>query len=429
MTAAAIDDIVIIGGGLTGLACGLALARAGHAVSILDRNPAAAEPEAVRTTTINRNSHALLENLGLLTADFRSQLVPVTHIVIDDHIGRHGGGRAGGDDTRNTSSRKPGGTASSPLLTWKADPSCDAGPLAYVVRNAALQAALEAAVAAEPGCHWQRGTAVETLLDPDPEYGDAGIGLQLADGSICHTRLVVAADGAGSPLRRQAGIRTISRRPGQTAIVADVISALPHRSAARQVFLRGGPLALMPLAEAHRHALVWSLPDDDAARLMAEDEAVFSAALNKASVAGLGRLQLASQRFCWPLRQHHALPPYARRLALVGDAAHSIHPLAGQGYNLALADAAGLAAAVSWGRHHGLDAGTAAVLRRYGRGRAAEVAVMTAATDGLNWLFSAAPPSLSRGASIAMALLDRSPVKALALKIAEGGLSRGWPAA
>jgi 2-polyprenyl-6-methoxyphenol hydroxylase-like FAD-dependent oxidoreductase len=167
------------------------------------------------------------------------------------------------------------------------------------------------------------------------------------------------------------------------------------------------------------------LKDEDAKVLLDADPASFGQSLTEIALAPFGMMVLASDRRGWSLRLRHAIRPYAQRLVLLGDAAHAIHPLAGQGFNLAVGDMIGLADALEWGDDHGCEPGDASVLARYARGRVTETAAMTMATDGLNALFSFSPAPLRSLAGAAMTILDQSPLKNIALNFANGTLTRG----
>jgi ubiquinone biosynthesis UbiH/UbiF/VisC/COQ6 family hydroxylase len=204
-------------------------------------------------------------------------------------------------------------------------------------------------------------------------------------GSIQGT-LLVAADGSDSAVRRMLDLPVLSGSYGQTAVVTHVASSLPHRETAWQRFLPGGPLAFLPLADG-RSSVVWSLPTERATELLAADTDFFLAELEAASAGVLGALGPCSARAGFPLQALHALRYSAARAVLVGDAAHTVHPLAGQGMNLGLLDAVCLADVIEAALIAGEDPGDLKVLRRYERERKGDNLEMLLALDGLNRLF------------------------------------------
>ena len=400
------QKIIIVGGGLAGQVTALMLAHHGHAVTLMDaaKQPAQAQTdaEAIRTTTLNPFAYGLLADLGII-GRMTTLPTPIHCIEVSDERLRP----------------RPGFAIEDRLLGWdNADE-----PLAHTARNRDLVAAARAEVAASPLISILTGSPITAWQPRHPELGHAAGMLTDAAGQRFDCQLVVACDGGASPLRGMAGIRTISRNPRQTALVADIRLTRPHQHMAWQRFLESGPLALMPLDDPYLAALVWSLDHETADRLSDISDDRFDAALNDAAVSPFGDLTVASRRLAWPLRLNHALTPAARRLTLVGDAAHAIHPLAGQGFNLAVGDAAALAEALNWGRDHGAEPGAASVTDRYASKRRAEVAAMTLATDGLNLLFGKGPPQLRAAAAMAMSVLDRSPLKRIAQRVAGGGFS------
>ena len=237
------------------------------------------------------------------------------------------------------------------------------------------------------------------------EVGSDGARVEL-DGRHCEAELVVGADGANSAVRRLLGIGEDSRPYGERGIVATVSSERPHRHTAWQRFLRTGPLALLPLANGES-SIVWSAQDAEAARLMALPAAEFSAALTAASAGVLGRLELTSARAAFPLRHMRAQRFAASRCALVGDAAHVIHPLAGQGVNEGLQDAAALAAALA-ARPARESVGADRALQAYARERRSGNAVTGAMMDALDALFTGSGDITRMAATAGMSLVARS---------------------
>ena len=401
MTGAA--PIVIVGGGLAGLTTALVLAESGHAVTLLDQGGGGngkAGAGDIRTTTINPLATRVMGRVGVLDRmeSRKRPLTPITAIRVTDE-GRRQGGTSGGDH----------------LLGWEGEE-----PLAFVARNSDMVEAAGALAENHRDIDIHRNVTVAGFA-PAGDHG--ALRLLDAEGGAWPAGLVVACDGAASPLRGKAGMRVVERNPGQTAIVADIRLETPHEGVAWQRFLATGPVALMPLDEPDLASLVWTLPSAEAATLMEADDESFGPRLTGDARCPFGALRPASERRDWKLRLCHAVKPWAERMVLLGDAAHAIHPLAGQGFNLAVGDMIGLAEALDWAGTHGADPGSDAVLSRYARKRLPDTAGMTLATDGLNALFSKTPAPLRSAAGAAMAVLDKTPFKNAFMDVANGGLA------
>ena len=253
--------------------------------------------------------------------------------------------------------------------------------LGHIVEDNLLRTLLADLVSAAPNAELTVGGTITAL-----DVGRRGVVARLANGGTASGALVVAADGSDSGLRALLELPVAARSYEQTAIVTHVTSTLPHRATAWQRFLPGGPLAFLPLADG-RSSVVWSLPAERAGALLAAPEAELLLELQAASAGVLGELGAGAARAGFPLRALHALRYCAPRAALVGDAAHTIHPLAGQGMNLGLLDAAALAAVIERAVLAGEDPGDLKVLRRYERERKGDNLQMLLALDGLQRLF------------------------------------------
>jgi len=291
----------------------------------------------------------------------------------------------------------------------------DEPDLGHIVEGSLLTEALLERVRAAPDIGLHAPAALERVSS-EPDYAE----LVLDNGKHLRALLVVGADGARSRVRRFAGIELKESTYGQHAIVAHLVPEKPHGEVARQVFHPNGPLALLPLADG-RVSIVWSTTPEEAERLLAVPENEFSLAATEASEAKLGTLRLASERAAFPLIRLHAQSYVAPRVVLAGDAAHVVHPLAGQGMNLGLLDAAALAETIRDGRRNGYDPDDFLVLRRYERWRHGENLAMQSAFSGFKELFGArlAPVRAFRGAG--MRLFDNTPpAKRLAMRIALG---------
>jgi ubiquinone biosynthesis UbiH/UbiF/VisC/COQ6 family hydroxylase len=375
------SDVLIVGAGLPGLALALALRGSGLRVALADRRHPAAEEDGewdARIFAISPGNAALLHRLGVWSRLDQDRLAPVETMRIF-------GDRAGAQ------------------LDFSA---FDQGvrALAWIVEQRELMAGTLAA--------WADSDA------PEPIHADAapeslcrerdGVSVRLADGSELKSRLVVGADGLRSWTRAQAGIPAAPRPYGQTAIVANFATEMPHHGRAWQWFRPDGSvLAYLPLP-GHRMSIVWSVPEARGAELQAMRDEEFVAEVIAAGNGTLGSLEFLSPRAAFPLNFMRLSGPVANRVALIGDAAHGVHPLAGQGLNLGYGDVEALAAAL---RERGPidDPGSALLLGRYARSRAWPTLAMQAATDGLWRLFNAdhALPALVRNRG--MDLLNRLP--------------------
>jgi 2-octaprenyl-3-methyl-6-methoxy-1,4-benzoquinol hydroxylase/2-octaprenylphenol hydroxylase len=376
-------DVAVVGGGMVGAAAALALARAGFATALLEaRAPApwsAADEVDLRVVGLAPSSIALLDELGVWTSIRASRAGPYAHM----HVWDAENGAAIDFDA--------------------ADEGRDL--LGYIVENNLVQWTL-----------WQAldAAGVRRLCPAEVrafEAQDDRIQLELADGETLAARLLVAADGAASPLRGLAGIDTRGRDYAQRAVVAHVSTERPHQDTAWQRFLASGPLALLPLADG-RSSIVWSLPEDEAARVLALDDAAFMHALGVASDFRLGRIVGTTRRAAFPLRLQLAERYQAERFVLLGDAAHAVHPLAGQGVNLGLRDVGELRDTLVQARDAGRDIAAAHVLRRYARRRRSADTLDAMSFDALARIYAWQSPPLVAARGLGVRLLDRlAPLK------------------
>jgi 2-octaprenyl-6-methoxyphenol hydroxylase len=398
-------DVAIVGGGLVGTTLAVALGRAGFRVALIEQAPAAALADAAhdgRGSAIALGSKRILDGLGLWTG-VAAKAGPILDIRVSDGPSRlflHYDHREVSDD-----------------------------PLGWIVENTDLRRAAWSAL---------RGLEAVTVLAPAAvacvERTAGRVRLALEDGRRVDAGLVVGADGRKSRIARAAGIAVTGWHYPQTALVCTVEHAEPHRGVAHERFLPAGPFALLPLAHPHRSSVVWTERAALAPAMLGLDDAAFSAAMQERFGDYLGRLAIVGRRWSWPLALHHASRYVDRRLALVGDAAHGIHPIAGQGLNLGLRDVAALAEVLTDARRLGLDVGDPTVLDRYQRWRRPDNVALLVATDALNRLFStdAAPVRLAR--DLGLAVINRlPPVKAVFMRHAMGlvgelpRLARGEP--
>lgn len=278
-----------------------------------------------------------------------------------------------------------------------------AAELGHIVENQLIRHALWQSLAG-----MERVSVRSNCRVSDLQLGDETARLSLADGEVMDCTLVVAADGASSPIRAMAEIETTGWSYRQKALVTHVQSQLPHRETAWQRFLPSGPLAFLPLADG-RSSVVWSNTVDGTDRLLGLNDADFLAELETASDGTLGRMLACGQRAAFPLRLLHAREYCRQRLVLIGDAAHAIHPLAGQGVNLGFLDAAALHETLVKALQGGEDPGDRSVLRRYERWRKGDNLVMLAAMDGIKRLFGNDLPSLTRIRGLGLSLVNALP--------------------
>jgi 2-octaprenylphenol hydroxylase len=378
-------DIVVVGAGMVGAAAALALAGEGFTVALVERSvpPAWQREDEVdlRVVGLASSSIDLLDRLGVWTSIRESRAAPYARM----HVWDDGSGAA---------------------IDFSAD-ALGRAALGAIVENGLVQDRLWHALAPAG----VRVVCPSTVLGYRAD--DDRVQLELDDGSTLAARLVVAADGSESPLRAMAGIDGTRHDYGQRAVVAHVRTERPHEDTAWQRFLPGGPLALLPLADG-RSSLVWSLPDDDAARVLALDDEAFMAGLGLASDFRLGRIMATTPRAAFPLRLQLAGRYDAPRLVLLGDAAHTVHPLAGQGVNLGLRDVAELRDTLRAARQAGSDIGAPHVLRRYARRRRSADTLDARSFDALARIYAWQSPPLVALRGLGIDLLNRlTPLKRL----------------
>jgi len=402
-------DVLIAGGGFAGLALAIALRHGlGPSFSVTLADPMLGKSHAddERASAIVAAARRLFETLGVWP-DVAGEAQPILDMVVTD--------------SRLDDAVRP------VFLTFAGEVE-PGEPFAHMIENRRLVAAL-AAKAKEVGVDL-RTTAVAAFTPPRPPDGGRpspsgegwapSIDSELGDGSAISARLLVAADGARSFIRNAAGIATHGWNYPQSAIVTNVGHERDHHGRAEEHFLPAGPFAILPL-KGRRSSIVWTEATREAERIMALPADAFHAELERRFKLHLGEITSVGARRAHPLGFFVARSFIAERIALAGDAAHVIHPLAGQGLNMGLKDVAALAEVIVDAVRLGLDPGAADVLERYQRWRRFDTMTMAMATDGLNRLFSNRSAVLRLARDVGLGLVDRAPaLKRLFIREAAG---------
>jgi 2-octaprenyl-6-methoxyphenol hydroxylase len=376
-------DLLILGGGLVGMTLALAAARKGLSSHVVDRaDPAELTAEGFdgRASAISTASWNLFGNIGL-TEKLEPHACPIASIAVTDGM-------------------KPG------RIDFQPEPH--ESSLGRMFANRTLRLALFEAAEREPLIAWHpRAEAVSR------ERGEFGVSATLADGRKLEASLMVAAEGRQSPTREEAGIAVAKWDYRHRAIIVGLTHERPHEGVAWEIFYPAGPFALLPLLDSaegkHRSALVWTVSERDAAGVLALSERAFVAEVEKRMHGIFGAIALEGQRSSYPLGFHHTARITEQRLALVGDAAHGLHPIAGQGLNVGLRDVGALVEVVAEGMRLGLDPGDAQLLKRYERWRGLDTFMVALATDGLTRLFGVPGKLPSAIRRLGMAAVQRTP--------------------
>lgn len=377
-------DILIVGGGLNGPALGLALAQGGLRVVVVDARPAPARAEAGfdgRAYALAIASQRLLAGIGVWPR-LAGQVQPILQIKASD--GRPGQGPA-------------------PFFLTFDAAEIEEGPMGFMVEDRHLYAALLAAMAETEGLtHLAGATVVAQSVDA------GGASVTLSDGRVLRGALIAGCDGRSSGTAERAGIGRTGWDYGQTALVCAVEHDLPHHGVAHQFFMPSGPLAILPLT-GNRSSIVWSERTETAAEIAALTDAEFLEVLKPRFGDFLGEIRLAGGRFRYPLNLTLADRYAAERLALVGDAAHGVHPIAGQGLNLGFRDVGALAEVLVDAARRGEDIGSLMVLERYQDWRRFDSTALALGMDGVNRLFSNDSAVLRGVRDIGMGLVGSVP--------------------
>jgi 2-octaprenyl-6-methoxyphenol hydroxylase len=385
-------ELLIAGGGLIGLLLGAACAGAGLGVAIVDRqDPGTMLDEGFdgRSSAIAHGSRRVLDALGLWP-EIDSRAEPILEIRVADD--------------------------GSPLFLHYDHRDLDAAtPLGYIVENRVLRRVLFERVRSLESCSFLAPLDVEAVAT-----SSLAAVATLSDGRTVAARLIAAADGQASRLRRASGIRAVEWRYRQTAIVTTVQHERPHYGIAIEHFLPAGPFAILPMT-GNRSSIVWTERAELAARLVAVPDAAFAAEIAARFGDFLGAVEPIGPRWTYPVGLMLADRYIAERLALVGEAAHVIHPIAGQGLNLGIRDVATLAELVIDRRRLGLDIGDPDLLGHYQQWRRLDTLALAAVTDGLNRLFSNQLAPLRFARDLGLAAVHRlPPLKRLLMRDAMG---------
>jgi 2-octaprenyl-6-methoxyphenol hydroxylase len=377
-------DVIIAGGGFVGMTQALALALTapkGFGVALVDAEAPQRNKADARASALSAASKSLLSVLGIWP-ELAGNAQPITSIEITD-------------STLDAELR--------PAVLGFDDDLRPGESGAYMIENADLQRALVSAVARE--------TAIE-IFAPDSVTGyvttPVGVRAQLGSDGEIDAKLLIAADGRRSRLRERARIKCVGWSYRQIGIVTTVAHTEPHGGRAVQHFLPSGPFAMLPLA-GNRSSIVWTEDKGTGEAIMAADEAAFLGELAKRFGSRLGDITLAGPRQSFPLDFQVARSFVGERLALVGDAAHAVHPLAGQGLNIGFRDVAALTEIIVEGTRLGLDIGTTSLLERYERWRRFDSAFSATVMDGLNRLFSNDNAPLRALRDLGLGVVDNTP--------------------
>jgi 2-octaprenyl-6-methoxyphenol hydroxylase len=392
-------DVVIAGAGYVGLATAVAMraARPSLSVAIVDAAPEGVWKKDGRASAIAAAACRMLKQLGAWEA-----IAPEAEAITDMVV----------TDSRTSDPVRP------VFLTFGGDVG-PGEPFAHMVRNVVLNGSLRA-IAANQGIDLIEGVAVSGF-----DTGPARTQVHLADGVTLNTRLLVAADGVKSRLRDMVGIKTVHWDYGQSGIVCTVAHERPHNGRAEEHFLPAGPFATLPLS-GNRSSIVWTEKTGDAEKLVALEPILFEAELELRFGLKLGKIRVEDKPRAWPLGLTLARAFVAPRFALAGDAAHGIHPIAGQGLNLGFKDAAALAETVVEADRLGRDIGALDVLEGYQSWRRFDTVQMGVTTDVLNRMFSNDVGSLRAVRDIGLGIVDRMPpLKDFFIRQASGLSSRG----
>ncbi len=377
-------DILIVGGGLNGPTLALALAKGGHKVTLIDALPTGTRQEVGfdgRSYALALASTRLLEQVGVW-ARIVEQAQPMHEIKVSDGVA---------------------GRGPSPLFLHFEDSDLEDGPMGYMVEDRFLRRALMDAMEAESAITQINGRTVVAQ-----EVSQSAVTVTLDAGTRLSGALLVGADGRDSGTARRAGIKRTGWDYGQTALVCAIAHEDPHHGIAHQFFMPPGPLAILPLP-GNRSSIVWSETHAEAARIQALPDEDYLTVLRPRFGSFLGEITLEGKRFSYPLKLSLANSFFAPRVALVGDAAHGLHPIAGQGLNAGLRDIASLAEVLTDAARRGEDVASPLVLERYQQWRRFDTTALALATDAFNRLFSNDNPLLRAARDLGLGFTNALP--------------------
>ncbi len=378
-------DILIVGGGLNGPALALALAQGGFRVTVVDTRPAPARAEAGfdgRAYALAIASKRLLSMTGVWPA-VADRVQPILQIKASDGLV---------------------GQGAAPFFLTFDHAEIEEGPMGFMLEDRHLYAAFLAAMQADARIALMSGETVT-----GQQVGAQGVTVTLASGTQLTARVLVGCDGRTSGTAARAGITRSGWRYGQTALVTAIHHARPHNGVAHQFFMPSGPLAILPLHGGHHSSIVWSETETAAAAIQALPDAEYLDALRPRFGDFLGDIALAGARFTYPLNLTLANSFVAPRLALVGDAAHGVHPIAGQGLNLGLRDVGALAQVLIEAQRRGEDIAAADVLARYQSWRRFDSMALALGMDTVNRLFSNDNPLLRAARDLGLGAVNAMP--------------------
>jgi 2-octaprenyl-6-methoxyphenol hydroxylase len=378
-------DILIAGGGLNGPALALALAQGGFRVTVVDARPAPARAETGfdgRAYALAIASVRLLKAVGVWDS-VAEKAQAILQIKASD--GRAGEGAA-------------------PFFLQFDHAEIEEGPMGHMLEDRFLYAAFLDGMLAAPEVTLLSGETVVAQT-----AGPSGVTVTLGSGRTLTAGLLVGCDGRGSGVASRAGIRRVGWGYGQTALVTAIQHERDHMGIAHQFFMPSGPLAILPLKGGHHSSIVWSEAEDTAAAIQALPENAYLDALRPRFGDFLGQIQLAGARFTYPLSLSLAERFVASRVALVGDAAHGVHPIAGQGLNLGLRDVAALAEVLILARRRGEEPGNATALEEYQRWRRFDATALALGMDAVNRAFSTDNPLMRLGRDLGLGVVNALP--------------------
>ena len=379
------SDILIAGGGLNGPALALALAQGGLSVTVVDSRPAPARAETGfdgRAYALAIASRRLLTMIGIWR-QVGDLAQPIHRIKASDGLA---------------------GQGPAPFFLTFDAAEIEEGPMGFLLEDRHLYAAFLAAMQDHPKITLLSG---ETVVAQ--EVAPQGVSVTLASGKALSARLLIGCDGRGSGTATRAGIRRVGWGYGQTALVTAIRHEKDHDGTAHQFFMPEGPLAILPLKGGHHSSIVWSETEENAARIHALPDDQYLEALRPRFGDFLGEIALAGDRFTYPLSLSLAERFIAPRVALVGDAAHGVHPIAGQGLNLGLRDVAALAQVVIKAARRGEDIGSQTTLEAYQRWRRFDSTALALGMDTVNRLFSNDNAILRAGRDLGLGIVNALP--------------------